>query len=114
ETVPDEDALFHRLDVDVARLALDRALHHQVDEIDDRRRFAALLEAGDRLEDVFFDAPGESGFVRDVRRRTAGRGSRALAHRDLAAGLRRDPHRQLVRVADVDGLVDVAARRDHL
>ena len=50
EAVADEDAFLHRLDVDVARLALDRALHDEIDEVDDRRRFAALLEAGDRLE----------------------------------------------------------------
>src|ERR1700704_330954 len=31
EAMPDEHALFHRLDVDVARLALDRAFDDQID-----------------------------------------------------------------------------------
>ena len=63
ETVPDEDAFFHRLDVDVARLALDRALHHEIDQVDDRRRFAAFLQPGGRFEHLFFDPPRQRGLA---------------------------------------------------
>ena len=65
EAMPDEHALFHRLDVHVAGVALDGALHDEVDEIDDRRGLAALLQARDRLEDVLLGAARE--------RRLAGR-----------------------------------------
>ena len=46
EAVPDEHALFHRLDVDVARAARDGALDDEIDEVDDRRRIRALARAG--------------------------------------------------------------------
>ena len=70
EAVADEDALFHRLDVHVARLALDGALHDEIDEVDDRRRFAALLEAR-----------------RPARRRRLRRAARARSRRRRFAGL---------------------------
>jgi hypothetical protein len=40
EAVPHEHALLHRLDVHVARPARDRAVHDEIDEVDNRRRFA--------------------------------------------------------------------------
>ena len=77
EAMADEHALFHRLDVDVARLALDRALHDEIDEVDDRRRFAALLQAGDRLEDLLLDAARQRRLARHARRRAAPRAAAA-------------------------------------
>ena len=59
EAMADEDALLQRLDVDVARFARDGALHDEIDEIDDRRRLASLLEARDRLEHFLFDPTRE-------------------------------------------------------
>ncbi len=67
EAVADQDALFHRLDVHVARAGLDRALHDQVDEIDDRRGLAALLEAGDRLVAFFLAAAHQRRIAADRR-----------------------------------------------
>src|SRR5713226_4229699 len=61
--MPDEDAFFHRLDVDVARLALDGALHDEIDEIDNRRGFAPLLETRDWFEDFLFSASRQRGFA---------------------------------------------------
>jgi hypothetical protein len=84
ETMPDKDALFHRLDVDVARLALDAALHDQVDQVDDRRGLAALFQPGDRFENFLFDAARE--------RRLA---KRALAFLAASAAARSGNRRQL-------------------
>ena len=115
EAVADEDALLHRLDVDVARLALDRALHHQIDEVDDRRRFAAFLQAGDRLEDLVFEPPRQRGLAGGVvGAPAASRAARRRGHRQLAAGSRRRAHQRLVRVAGLNRVDDVAARRDDL
>ena len=73
EAVADEHAFFHRLDVDVARLALDRALHDEIDEVDDRRRFAALLR----------------GRRPARRRRLRARRASAVSPADVDAGRRR-------------------------
>ena len=42
-------------------LALDGALHDEIDEVDDRRGFAALFQARDAARRLFFNAPRESG-----------------------------------------------------
>src|SRR6185295_17487159 len=94
---------------------LDRALHDEVDEVDDRRRFTAFLEAGDRFEHVLFDPAGQRGLLR--RHFDAGLAAPpglALAHREFAAALRRRAHQRFVGIATLDGLGDVAARRDDL
>jgi hypothetical protein len=107
EAVADQHALFHRLDVDVAGGRLDRALHDQVDEIDDRRGFAALLEAGDRLVAVFV-APPHQRLGAD-RRLSHGRTRRGhLGTRPRGA------HQGLVGIARRDGFENVGARCDHL
>src|SRR5207248_1370463 len=110
-----EDALFHRLDVHVARLALDGALHDEIDEVDDRRRFAALFQAGDRLEYFFFGTPRERGVA--PRRFFAARATRRRCGRDdreIAARLRSTNRQRFVRIAGVDRIDNVATRRDNL
>jgi hypothetical protein len=115
EAMPDEDTLFHRLDVDVARLALDRALDDEIDQVDDWRRLAAFLQPGDRFEDFLFHAARQRGLrggYLDARpaRPSAGR----RRHRQLAAALGCRPHQRFVGVARLNGFVDVVAGRDHL
>ena len=110
----DEDAFFHRLDVDVARLALDRAFHDEIDEVDDRRRLAALLEARDRLEDFFFRPAGERRLACRLSRhpaRARRRGRRR--HGEVRTGLVR-AHQRFVGVAGLDRVDDVGARRHDL
>ena len=114
EAVPDEHALFHGLDVDVARLALDRALHHEVDQVDDRRGLAALLQAGDRLEDFLFGPPHEARAR--VHFPAAPAATRlARGNREVRALPRlRDARERLVGIAGLDRLGDFDARRDDL
>src|SRR6267154_1540589 len=112
--MPDEHALFHRLDVDVARLALDRAFDDQIDEVDDRRGFAGVLQPGDRFEDVFLAAPCQR-CIADMRLARAVAPRRAAAgQRQLRSGLVRYPRERLVGVADLDRLENVGARRNDL
>ncbi len=112
----DEHALFHRLDVDVARFALDRALHDEIDQIDDRRRFAAFLQARDRFEHLFLWATREG---RLAARRFFGAASatrRREGHLDCEVDdrLRSTNGKRLLGIADVDRIGDVAARGDDL
>jgi hypothetical protein len=111
EPVPDQNTLFHRLDVDVARLALDRAPHDEVDQVDDRGRLAAFT--GSRgLEDLVFSRPAHD---RRIGRQIAHTGARVGGHvrRKVGAG-RRDARQRLVGVADLNRFENVAARRDDL
>ena len=117
EAVPDEDALLHGLDVDVAGSALDRALHDEIDQVDDRRGFAALFQPGDRLEHFLFGTPRKRRLAgRDLDARPAGppRGRGRSSHREIAPPGRRRAHQRLVRIAGLDGVDDVAARGDDL
>ena len=102
EAMADEHALFHRLDVDVAGLALDGALHDQIDEVDDRRRLAAFLQAGAATgsKTPSSGLPRQRGLARGVSSpwRDAHRHSRRR-HREIASGLRRRANQRLVRVA---------------
>jgi hypothetical protein len=113
QPVTDQHALLHRLHVDIARLGFDGTLHHQVDEIDDGRRFAALLEPGNRLEDIFVRAADQCRVgVCQVG------GSSAAAHgplgaREIGPGLV-GARKRFIGVAALDGLDDVAACGDHL
>ena len=94
-------------------LALDGALHDEVDEVDDRRGLAAFLQAGDRLEDFFFDAPRERGLAE---RAVGSRASRARRRPRRETARRRllRAHERLVGISGLDGFEDVAARRDDL
>ena len=74
------------------------------------------LQAGDRLEDVLFDARARAPSRRrrlDARR---GRGARRRASRTASSLrlLRRRAHQRLVGIAGLDRVDDVAARRDDL
>jgi hypothetical protein len=103
-------ALFHRLDVHVARLALDRAPHDEIDQVDDRSRFAALRQAGDRLEDLFLRAA-------DQRRLRCARVTGAAVFRRADGQFRpglRNSHQRFVRITGLDRFQNVAAGRDHL
>src|SRR5205814_8021500 len=97
-------------------LALDRALHHEIDEVDDRRRFAALFQARHRLEHFFFDAPRERGLVacRVAAEARLARRRRRSRDRELAARRRRAYGERIVGLARVDRVGDIAARRDDL
>ena len=81
EAMADEDALFHRLDVHVRRAGLDRALHDQIDEVDDRRGFAAFLQPGDRLEAAVFVGAARQRLVAGRRVRPCARVRRHLPGR---------------------------------
>ncbi len=108
----DEHAFFHRLDVHVARAAGDRAVDHEIDQVDDRRRIRALARRAGRrrrrLEDVDVAAGHE--------RRTGGRhdgpaGGPWRGHGDHQAG--RPPgvlRQRLVGIAILDRVQDVGAR----
>ena len=105
EAMADEDALFHRLDVHVRGAGLDRALHDQIDEIDDRRGFASFLEPRDRLAALLVGAARQRFAAALVARRARGR---------HVAGAARDLDERLVGIALGDRLEDVGAGRDHL
>ena len=118
ETMADQHAFFHRLDVDVARLAFDRAFDDQVDEVDDWRCLAARLQTGGRrFEDLFFDAARQGSFadrpvVRRAPRSAAGRCRRGK--RQVGVRLSRAESQRLVGIPRIDRVDDVAARRDDL
>ena len=115
EAMPDEDPLFHRLDVHVARAAGDRAVDDEIDEVDDRRRVAALARGrghGRRLlEHVVLGrgerarpcagSPGRPGFWVGCGACTVSPPRRVFRHR-------------LVGIAVLDGLEDVGPRGDDL
>jgi hypothetical protein len=113
EPVPDQHALLHGLDVDVARLALDRAPHHQIDQIDDGRRLTAFLEAGDRLEHLFFRAANERRLSGKDLPGPASRSRARGSDREVRTGLT-DPGERPVRITGLDRLDDVTPGRDQL
>jgi hypothetical protein len=114
EAMANQHTALQRLDVDVARLALDRALHDEIDEVDDRRGLAALLQTDGRLEHFVFDAAHQRG----VRGRVAGRVRAALACRyrrgELRTGGARANAQGFVGISGLYRLEDVAARGDDL
>src|SRR5439155_21880123 len=83
ETMADEDALFGGLDVDVARAARDRAVHDEVDEIDDRRRVSALA-----VRDAWRCGVLEHVVVRAAHERARRRGAVGRAPRRTRPGRR--------------------------
>jgi hypothetical protein len=116
EAVADEDAFLHRLDVDIAGLALDGALHDEIDQVDDRRRLAALFETGNRLfEDGVLGPPRQRGIgARHVVALARSQRHRSGGHGKVASRLRRRENQRLVRVPGLNRVHDVTARRDHL
>ena len=74
------------------------------------------FSAGDRFEHLLFDPPRQGGLAG---RRLAGRCAASRApgrrrHRQLAAARGRRAHQRFVRVAGLNGVVDVLAGRDDL
>ncbi len=109
EPMSHEHALFQGLDVHVAGVAADGAAHHEIDEIDNRRCFAALLESRDRLEHlVFAGPPGQR------------RLGRAITGSALAAGRLNEPARGrrlrecLVGIALLNRVENLRRRRHNL
>jgi hypothetical protein len=118
ETVPDEDPFFHRLDVDVARLALDRALHDQIDQVDDRRRFRCAPSARQPARQHFFFDPPRQRHRRSGRRcrgrRAAGAWTTGRSPPARCGSRASCASARLVRIARLNGVVDVAAGGDDL
>ena len=116
EAVPDHDALFHRLDVDVAGATADRAVHDEIHEVDDGRRVAGLTLTHSRrglLEDAFLATPDKRPFPAGIS--LAPGPARELRHRQLGRVRGVDDRRQrLVGIPVFDRFNDVAACRDHL
>src|SRR2546425_274843 len=113
----DEDTLLHRLDVHVAGLGLDGALHDQIDEIDDWRGLAALLEAHDLLEHFFFGTARQAGFAHrqvGARRAAARAPRRPPPQYEIGPPPLRARNPGFFGVAGLNGVDDFAARRDHL
>src|SRR5207249_5281880 len=88
-----------------------------IDEIDDWRGLAALLEAHDLLEHFFFGTARQAGFAHrqvGARRAAASTPRRPAAKYEIGPRLLRARNQRFVGIAGLNGVDDFAARRDHL
>jgi len=125
QAMTNDDNVLARLDVDIARAALERALDDQVDQVDDRRRLRRSAFAATNLfEDLVFRPRNEAGTAAVDQRREHAAGRRVLGaltpatlavlHRKAAATGLIETRKRLVGIGCVNRFDDFGARRDDL